>query len=575
MLNVRLDFRITKLLSIFKSSYDIEVSKGIENIDPDQLNQLVVNEAKIIFENHKDNAECFDFGVEWEQKFLRVLLKLMVEDYSPLVNGSLKLLLRHFSKIKETLITLKQLQLLVSQNDIENYIKIKTWSDKLRILVEKSELWIYHADENKKIKCNSKRPFKNIKLAKGTDINIKKEMLKDINKQLNYDEEKFIKNKSYASINDYKNDSEYMDVLKYKELYQILKDMISLSLNEVVYKNGTILKKPNKNNQRLLRNLCVHEIILDLTKISYEKMNDKKMRIIMKRAHEFLQNFCCSNSYNQNLLYEKIDFTNYPSNELEATTCIYIFKNNMILCNELNERLVQNCIQALENNYQIKDESKIAYLEFFQTVCLVDEHELKKNQDIIINELINSDIIHSSINRTQLEDILVFLSQQKEYYHYNFLLSSSNIDMILLIKFNLHLVKVLICCTIGKNSFSEIKCQTILSLEEVVNVITFKNCPIQLKDYYLKFLYHCYLETEIETREIFTQTHIWSLFSNFVEDMNRLLYTKENKYEFEKDSSYQLIKDYAANNIIDVLIGFFSHPNFNRLQSTQVFFIYY
>ncbi len=73
-------------------------------------------------------------------------------------------------------------------------------------------------------------------------------------------------------------------VAKYKELYQILFRLIRLCVTESGNK-----RKPRKNDQRLLRNMGVHNIVLDLTKISYEKAEDKRMRIIMKTAHEFLQ----------------------------------------------------------------------------------------------------------------------------------------------------------------------------------------------------------------------------------------------------------------------------------------------
>jgi hypothetical protein len=104
----------------------------------------------------------------------------------------------------------------------------------------------------------------------------------------------------------------------------------------------------------------VHNIVLDLTKISYEKTGDSRMKIIMQTAHNFLQNFCYSNPHNQALMHEKIDLSHYPANEWEAATASYIFKDNSILLNEINERLIQNFVHALDN--QNLDESKVAYL---------------------------------------------------------------------------------------------------------------------------------------------------------------------------------------------------------------------
>lgn len=77
--------------------------------------------------------------------FLRVLLLLTMHDSPPLVSGALRLLFRHFSQRHEVLQAFKQVQLLVSDSDVESYKQIKTDLDALRLLVEKSELWVFKA----------------------------------------------------------------------------------------------------------------------------------------------------------------------------------------------------------------------------------------------------------------------------------------------------------------------------------------------------------------------------------------------------------------------------------------------
>lgn len=125
--------------------------------------------------------------------FLRVLIHLTMHDYPPLISGSLQLLFKHFSQRQEVLHTFKQVtlpwgtseptagcgyrtwdgpwplalggmsgrggegglcpkleplgmllqvQLLISAQDVENYKVIKSELDKLRTMVEKSELWV-------------------------------------------------------------------------------------------------------------------------------------------------------------------------------------------------------------------------------------------------------------------------------------------------------------------------------------------------------------------------------------------------------------------------------------------------
>jgi inositol 1,4,5-triphosphate receptor type 1 len=351
-------------------------------------------------------------------------------------------------------------------------------------------------------------------------------------------------------------------IAKYKELYKILNNMIKLCVNEVKLPDGTNKKKPRRNDQRLLRNMGVHNIVLDLTKITYEKIEDKRMRIIMKTAHHFLQSFCFSNPHNQSLLHEKIDLTNYPSNEWEAGTATYIFKDNSLLCNELSERLVQNFVHALE--HENVDESKVPYLEFLQTICIIDGHEMKKCQDIIIAEIINSDIIHFSTDKTHIDELCLIMQRQHPQSQEE-LNQEAQINQQLL--FHINLIKVLINCTVGKNTFTEIKCHTILSLEDIEKVVTHKNCLIQVKDTYVSFLYHCHIDTENETKEIFTQPYIWSIFESFINDIHLV-----TPGRVEREYSDRLLENYVANNVIEVILGFFNHSQFNHIPSPQVFF---
>jgi hypothetical protein len=346
-------------------------------------------------------------------------------------------------------------------------------------------------------------------------------------------------------------------IFKYKELYNTLRSMTNLCVHETVASDGTCLKKARRNDQRLLRNMGVQNIILDLTKISYEKKDDNRMKIIMRTAHEFLQNFCYENPHNQNLLFEKVDMKSFPSNEWEAITATHIFKENTQLCNQINEHLVQNCIHGLEN--QCTYEAKIAYLEFLQTICVVDGFELKKNQDLIIDELMNSEMIHASFDKTHIEEVCSIMQNSSE----------QNMNNLPLLLFNMHLVKLLVACTYGKNTFTEIKCHSILSLEDIEKVISSNNSFIQLKEAYAKLLYHCFIDTENEAREIFTQSYIWCIFDSFAQDISLVL---SNEYK-EKKSQH---RNYVSTILVDILIGFFSHNQFNHIPSPQVsYFVFF
>ena len=43
-----------------------------------------------------------------------------------------------------------------------------------------------------------------------------------------------------------------------------------------------------------------------------------------------------------------------------------------------------------------------------------------------------------------------------------------------------------------------------------------------MKNTYCKFLYHCYIDTEVDNKETFTKDHMWELFKTFMADINKV-----------------------------------------------------
>ena len=146
ILDVRLDYRISCLLSIFKREFDESEkteklqARGVQGIDLDGIGE----QAEGIFGSCNE-SEVLDLDGNGGKTFLRVLMHLAMHDYPPLVSGALRLLFRNFFQRQEVLQAFKQVQLLVSDKDVEHYKQIKDDLDGLRLLVEKSELWVYKA----------------------------------------------------------------------------------------------------------------------------------------------------------------------------------------------------------------------------------------------------------------------------------------------------------------------------------------------------------------------------------------------------------------------------------------------
>lgn len=81
----------------------------------------------------------------------------------------------------------------------------------------------------------------------------------------------------------------------------------------------------------------------------------------------------------------------------------------------------------------------------------------------------------------------------------------------------------------------------------------------QVKDAYIYFLIHCYVDTEVEMKEVYTSHHIWALFDNFLLDMARVSFKGGEKFgilvEWEL-ANFFLVETYHKN------VRTFYQPNY-------------
>ena len=159
--------------------------------------------------------------------------------------------------------------------------------------------------------------------------------------------------------------------------------------------------KPRKHEQRLLRNMGVLNVVLDLLQIPYDQKEDVRMNELMKLAHEFLQHFCLGNAQNQALLHKHLDLFLTPG-LLEAQTMRAIFRDNATLCNEVSEKVVQHFVQNIESHGK-----HVQYLRFLQTIVRTENQFIRRCQALVMQELV-----------TAGEDVLVFYNDRASFHHF-------------------------------------------------------------------------------------------------------------------------------------------------------------
>uniref|UniRef100_A0A8U8BZD8 Inositol 1,4,5-trisphosphate receptor n=1 Tax=Geospiza parvula TaxID=87175 RepID=A0A8U8BZD8_GEOPR len=512
ILNVRLDYRISCLLCIFKHEFDESNAQMSESPTGSSSQEMPANVPALDFEHIEEQAEGI-FGGRKEntpldlddhggRTFLRVLLHLTMHDYPPLVSGALQLLFRHFSQRQEVLQAFKQVQLLVTSQDVDNYKQIKQDLDQLRSIVEKSELWVYKGQGPDEAMDSSQKP------------------------------------ESTSSYN-----------------YRVVKEIL-LRLSKLCVQEGASVRKSRKQQQRLLRNMGAHAVVLELLQIPYEKAEDTRMQEIMKLAHEFLQNFCAGNQQNQALLHKHINLFLNPG-ILEAVTMQHIFMNNFQLCSEINERVVQHFVHCIETHGR-----NVQYIKFLQTIVKAEGKFIKKCQDMVMAELVNAG-----------EDVLVFYNDRASFQTLVQMMRSERdrMDENSPLMYHIHLVELLAVCTEGKNVYTEIKCNSLLPLDDIVRVVTHEDCIPEVKIAYINFLNHCYVDTEVEMKEIYTSNHMWKLFENFLVDICRACNNTSDRKHADS-----ILEKYVTEIVMSIVTTFFSSPFSDQsttLQTRQPVFV--
>ncbi|XP_065090606.1 inositol 1,4,5-trisphosphate receptor isoform X1 [Ochlerotatus camptorhynchus] len=514
-----------------------------ENINLRQKNidlESIGVQAEGIFGCNEDTYNPLDLDGQGGRTFLRVLLHLIMHEYPALVSGALHLLFRHFSQRQEVLHAFRQVQLLVSDSDVESYKQIKSDLDVLRQSVEKSELWVYKSKQSDELQQAGEGGEagdgqKQDKDTNSSGAKVKPELVKQ-ESQLNFDQGPELNPEQAA---------------EYKKIQQIL-----IRMNKLCITTGPAdVIKPRKHEQRLLRNVGVHTVVLDLLQIPYDEKDDYRMNELMRLAHEFLQNFCLGNQQNQILLHKQLDLFLNPG-ILEAETVCAIFKDNLNLCNEVSDKVVQHFVHCIEIHGR-----HVEYLKFLQTIIKAENQFIRKCQDMVMQELVNAG-----------EDVLVFYNDKSSFnYFVELMRNYSSGDLVdpSPLMYHIELVKLLACCTMGKNVYTEIKCNSLLALDDIVAMISHPDCIPEVKVAYVDFLCHCYIDTEVEVKEIYSSNHMWCLFEkSFLIDINNVV----------KGGSYtnRQLENYVCNEIMNILTTFFNSQFSDQstaLQKRQLIFV--
>eukprot|EP01135_Chromosphaera_perkinsii_P009083 Nk52_evm14s1607 gene=Nk52_evmTU14s1607 len=495
---------------------------------------VLLHEVESMFNTQqKDLGKKLDLDGVGGSTLLRVLLDLVMHEYPTLVSGALKILFRHFSERDEVLRAFLQVQLLVSREDVSHYQLVKKDLDELRVMVEKSELWVYKMRprilEGNSIDTDHRFEAKREKspgLPEAAKIIVTSppEEESDNHKVLEMDRENG-ENHELTELEQLDLEEREVDE-NYRKIESILDTMKELCAIPQMDMSGfggssywrfdTDTLQNRKENQRLLRNLGAHVQVLELLRIPHD-VSDGHMQSLFKSSHAFLQYFCFNNPGNQSILYSCIDFflDEMQRNPYVAETIIGIFRNNISLAGSVEESVISAFIHCAEAHGR-----QLSTLKFMRTIAKVNGTLLRRTQDLIMGAIVGAsdDVLVIYADEPSVVHFLELMKRERHLLYVNY--PERNSSELL---YHLTLVDLLSICTEGKNLNTEIKCEALLPLDEVINIICHPETIVEVKVAYVNFLINCYIATEVEVREIYGGFQIWNLFQCFVKDLEEVV----------------------------------------------------
>uniref|UniRef100_A0A1I8HB83 Inositol 1,4,5-trisphosphate receptor n=1 Tax=Macrostomum lignano TaxID=282301 RepID=A0A1I8HB83_9PLAT len=557
ILNVRLDYRITYLLSVFKSEFDTLYTGndsdgfGLCYRNPPSQNldvEAIAAQAEDMFCEGSDSGHALDLDGQGGRLFLRVLLYLIMHNHAQVVSGALQLLFRHFSQRQEVLQAFRQVQLLVSASDVSTYKQIRTDLDEIRMLVEKSELWVYKSRNSGGGGGSSSRSAREDAASElGSTTSHRTSAAAAAATPPAQPKPQPTKLQPGQSAIDLDLGPEIDD--NSRRNYVIMKEILQRLASVCVAKQPDGGVTNDKHQQRLLKNLGANKFVMDLLQIPYDKKVDLRMKELFRLAHKFLQAFCYNNPANQALLYKQLD--SFLTNGInEAETCTAIFRDNKRLCLEVPDRLIQHFVRAIESQGR-----HVAYLQFLQTLVRCDGQYIRRSQDLVMSELVSVG-----------DEVLLFFNEGPAFEELLKLMCNerSRTDVSGPLRYHIELVRLLASCTEGKNVYTEIKCHSLLPLDDLVKIVTHELCCPEVKDAYVHFLNHCYIDTEIEMKEIYTSAHMWTLFDNFLVDMALVCSSTHDRAHADK-----ALEHYVTETVTSVVTTFFNSPYSEQSSSIE------
>ena len=493
-------------------------------LEEDQSNRLLAPSPRPIPPQEDNDA------INWLEKVLMgeqifdaypqttyvcILMDLLAYEYVPLSNRAFELVMKFFNQRAELIELLKQVQLLEQPESIKILKKVTKITSDLKGFSEAINQW---ANEEGPNGINP------------ADLSLKILTCKEnIDYMSNILVEKK-RNPRQATLQSYSRQSSVYH--KIPGTSRKNSDSLVLGLNGTIIKSGESAEDqliPNAENQRLLKNLGVLNIIIQVLKInaSEDIRENADFNDLLKSVYLFLIRFCKDNLVNQNLLGEYVDFfiKEIGSSPLVIFLIREIFKNNKHHLTTKGQKVIRYIVEQ-EEELDLNSIEKFHYLNILKTFTKCKNKIVKKNQNEILMQISGKDddklcsFFNTKEGRSKIKKLLQGFDKAPSHD------DSSRFDVEVPTEvYNLVMFMDLICmCCDGKNEIAEAKAQTsVCDLESVYELMLASEEFIPLKTTIVEYFYHTWII--IGKRDLYEDSDytefLWKITELLVDDIER------------------------------------------------------
>eukprot|EP00127_Corallochytrium_limacisporum_P001389 Clim_evm11s55 gene=Clim_evmTU11s55 len=298
------------------------------------------------------------------------------------------------------------------------------------------------------------------------------------------------------------------------EHYRALQGVMERLYNHLVKEN--VLGASSTQIQRLMRNLGVHRVIMEVLKLPLK--HRKERNELLSFVHRALEAFMWGNPLNQRVVYDMRDVLFRDMEEgLEAAhlSIHAMYAENRDLCQSIEFEEIQRIVSSIQAWGR-----ETHYLKILEMFTGFEGEPFKNQQEYVARALAEN------------EEVQLFYDDDNAVAFLGSLHHARDEGLKQELEYHLQLLRVLAkCCKGDHNTKTELICQAMLPHEDVVRVLVYDQIPFDTKSVYMDYLHNSFFASGVGAVQIYSSPAIWHWFQYATDSIARFIDQERRRHK--------------------------------------------